>query len=263
MSIVPMTYVMKHSEETLGNRLVELALADCAHDDGSNAYPSLQTLARHARLSTRHVRRCLRELEEHGAIRATGRHRTGTTVYSVVMKRLCDDKLSGGHLAQEGGTSDAVGEDAHVRQPVKEPSRNRQKRVRAHGRETPKIGGKPVNAESWELTKLVLDDFNRQARKKLRLLTSALQPSEAAKRVYGRVRAYPDIGLEQYRDIIERTLASRWWGASEPSIGVVFGPNVFEDNITRSGTPARLPGRPSGNGRGHLSLREKDALMAA
>jgi hypothetical protein len=46
---------------------------------------------------------------------------------------------------------------------------------------------------------------------------------------------YRDLELEDYADIVRRTLASRWWGDGEPTPGVVFGPKVFEDNITRPG----------------------------
>ena len=87
------------------------------------------------------------------------------------------------------------------------------------------------------MTSRVLAEYNRQAGANLRLMTSAGKPSEAAKRIYLRIRDYPDITFDEYADIIRRTLASRWWGSGSPSIGVVFGPNVFEDNIARSDAP--------------------------
>ena len=104
-------------------------------------------------------------------------------------------------------------------------------------RARPRISGRLVNAEHWQRTAAVLESFNDQTGRNLRLLTSAGEPSEAAKRIYGRVRAYPDITTAKHEDIIRRTLASRWWGDDPPSIGVVFGPNVFEENITRPGIP--------------------------
>jgi hypothetical protein len=86
----------------------------------------------------------------------------------------------------------------------------------------------------WHLTTEVLAEYNRQTGSKLRAMTSAGKPSEASKRIYMRIKDYPDITFDEFADIIERTLASRWWGKdSAPTIGVVFGPNVFEDNITR------------------------------
>lgn len=119
-----------------------------------------------------------------------------------------------------------------------------------------KISGKPVNAEHWQRTAGVLDLFNAHADRNLRLLTSAGEPSEAAKRIYGRIRAYPDIALAKHEDIIRRTLASQWWGHGPPSIGVVFGPNVFEENITRPGLPRR-------NGNGQMSKGEMIARLNA
>ena len=86
MSIKAVEWVFAHSEATLGARLVMLALADYAHDDGSNAFPSLSTVAAKTRMSVRQVRRCLRDLEESGEIEATGVHDSGTVIYRVSMR---------------------------------------------------------------------------------------------------------------------------------------------------------------------------------
>lgn len=105
-----------------------------------------------------------------------------------------------------------------------------------------KFNGKPVKKDAWILTEQVLAAFNEEMTgmgwpSNLRLLTSSGQPSKAAGRIYGRIVMYPDITLDKHRDIIRRTLLSKWWGTGRPSIGVVYGPDVFEDNITRPGTP--------------------------
>jgi len=91
MSVHVMSWVFKHSEETLGRRLVLLVLADHAKEDGTEAWPSVQTIVEQARISERQVQYALRRLEEAGAITKTGRHRGqnqryGTNVYSVNMK---------------------------------------------------------------------------------------------------------------------------------------------------------------------------------
>jgi hypothetical protein len=119
---------------------------------------------------------------------------------------------------------------------------------RAPARKPVKIGGRPVDVERWQRTAAILAEFNDLADRSLRLLTSAGEPSEAAKRIYGRVCCYPDITLAKHEDIIRRTLASRWWGDGPPTIGVVFGPNVFEENITRPGIPRNQRNGSSGNG---------------
>jgi hypothetical protein len=99
------------------------------------------------------------------------------------------------------------------------------------------FNSKPVNEESWELAKKVLTEFNRQTGKKIRAVSADGSMSEGIKRIYSRIRKYRDLELEDFEDIIRRTLASKWWGDGEVSPGVVFGPAVFEDNITRAGVP--------------------------
>jgi hypothetical protein len=104
-----------------------------------------------------------------------------------------------------------------------------------------RVNGKPVKEDAWELTGAILEQFNTQTDSKLRVVTSSGDPSEAAKRVYLRVVKYPDITLEKHRDIIARTLSSKWWGNGAPTIGVVYGPKVFEENITRPAAPLSKP----------------------
>lgn len=85
-----MTWVWEHSEATGNDRLVLLALADCADDSGANAYPSLETLATKARVSRRTAIRCVANLTEDGSIeviRHGGRKGRGGTSngYRVLM----------------------------------------------------------------------------------------------------------------------------------------------------------------------------------
>lgn len=68
MSIRVMTRVWDHSKASEGALLVLLAIADCAHEDGTGAWPSLAEIGRKARLSERGVRYALRKLEEAGEL---------------------------------------------------------------------------------------------------------------------------------------------------------------------------------------------------
>jgi hypothetical protein len=100
-----MVWVLQHSEERMGSRLVLIALAEFAHDDGSHAWPSIQTLADRTRLSERQVRNCLRQLESSGAIVETGRSRRGTHIYTVLMDQQGAANISGGQSEHAGGQS--------------------------------------------------------------------------------------------------------------------------------------------------------------
>jgi hypothetical protein len=89
-----MTWVWEESPTKGTELLTLLAIADNAADDGSNAWPSLATLARKTRLEERSVRRIIRRLEKGGHLVievAAGPH--GTNRYTVVMT---PDRLSGG-----------------------------------------------------------------------------------------------------------------------------------------------------------------------
>jgi hypothetical protein len=100
VSVHVTSWVFKHSEEsTPGRRLVLLILADHADNDGRNAYPSVATIAREARMSERGVRYALRELEASGQIRALGIHpQLRTTEYQVLMGQ----RVPGGQRVQGG-----------------------------------------------------------------------------------------------------------------------------------------------------------------
>ncbi len=72
-------------------KLVLLRLADSAHDDGGQAYPSVDTMAAECGLSRRTVQVVLRNLEADGLITPVGSTtggRGGTTVYQINLQRL-------------------------------------------------------------------------------------------------------------------------------------------------------------------------------
>lgn len=129
MSVRVMATVWADSEHSGGKLLLLLALADHANDQGV-CWPSLETLAQKSRMSERHVRRLLRELEESGELRTeVGGNTDGqnrSSVYRIVPLNRAD-KMSG---EAPGGDISSGGADADVREggtpmspePSKEPS---------------------------------------------------------------------------------------------------------------------------------------------
>jgi hypothetical protein len=71
--------------------LLLLAIADHAHPDGTNAFPSQHTLAKKTRLSVRQVRRLLDRLVDGGELKIE--ERPGTTALMTVL--MGADKMSG------------------------------------------------------------------------------------------------------------------------------------------------------------------------
>lgn len=88
MSIFVQAWVYSYSEATLADRLVLLAIADEADDDGTNAYPSQDRIAHKTRLSRSTVKRCVASLEAAGELLVTRPESTGRgrfNRYTVVM----------------------------------------------------------------------------------------------------------------------------------------------------------------------------------
>jgi hypothetical protein len=107
LSLRAILAVLELSEARLANRLVLIALADYAHDDGTNAFPSVPTLARKARVDDRTVQRALRELEEAGELEQAGRTRSGVTIWRL--------KPGGGNLSPEGlGNGSVLGSGGNL-----------------------------------------------------------------------------------------------------------------------------------------------------
>lgn len=102
-----MLAVFDHSESRLAARLVLLALADHADDEGGNAWPKIATIQAKARLGERTVQTALRELEEAGEIERTGTTTRGVSVWRVTCVRGADSAPHPGQSCTPGGAGSA------------------------------------------------------------------------------------------------------------------------------------------------------------
>lgn len=235
------------------------------------AYPGMERLAKSLGVTDRQVRRVRGELERAHLIRTTQRSQTSNLYTILALDRrvqklkeeTAKDKAKANKAAAAkakkdstrtsvSATPDRTLVSGHTRTLMSAEEDAVQEyaeyggRARARPLKRLYIGGKVVAKKRWENTEAVLNEYNQQAGTKLRLLRSDGQPSLAAKRIYKVLRAYPDIKLDEHADIIRRTLASHWWGPQKtPSIGVVYGMGVFEDNITRDPADATANAKQS------------------
>jgi len=126
MSVRVLSWVFDSSAvEHRGDLLVLLVLADHAHDDGTHAFPSVDTIARKARLSRRGAQLALRRLERLGAIVPTageGPHRP--RAYRVVMGEATSPRnaYTGEVGGTEGRSESHVGAQGSSPEPSVEPS---------------------------------------------------------------------------------------------------------------------------------------------
>lgn len=109
MSVGVMTAVFAESEARGNDRLVLLAIADEADDDGTNAFPGTKRLAMKVRLPERTVRRCIDRLVDSGELGRRLPERQGRgklTHYTVLVGKV--DTLT---PFQPAGNENQPGED--------------------------------------------------------------------------------------------------------------------------------------------------------
>jgi hypothetical protein len=83
MAIEVLAQVLEYSEARLASRLVLIAIANYADENG-NAYPSVKTIASRARISPRQVQRCIQDLEKIGELTVQkNASQYGTNLYSI------------------------------------------------------------------------------------------------------------------------------------------------------------------------------------
>lgn len=85
MSVHVISWVLRNSSARLGARLVLIVLADHAQADGTNAWPSVSTIAQEACLSKREVAYALKKLVTDGHIEKTGVSDDQTVIYRIIM----------------------------------------------------------------------------------------------------------------------------------------------------------------------------------
>lgn len=74
-------------------------------------------------------------------------------------------------------------------------------------------------------------DFCRLAGVSLQRFTHDGKASDSLKRIVGAVAANADVTYDRWAMVLQQVLANPWWGEGKPSVGVVFGPGIVEQNL--------------------------------
>lgn len=264
MSLIAMTWVFRHSTAEGGPRLVLLALADTAHDDGGESYPSVDTLALKARLSRRAVQYALRKLEADGHIENDGISRRGTTIWRITMgggakSAPVQSDASEGRKSRPLGVQPVAPEP---KEPSVEPlplSENSLKvgpdstsavplgaQLVAHEGSgkgeivsgeivelpPPRFGKERVPASLLEDARKALSYYCQKTGQNLKPLDALGQPTESLKRIIGAMRKHPEVRTI-YGRMIDHNLMAPWW-QGDPTVGAIFGPGSLEQCIHRA-----------------------------
>lgn len=188
MSIKVLNNVWQHSKQEGGALLVLLAIADFADDKGQ-AFPSVDTISKKARLTERHTQRVIRKLQSAGELQvknAAGPY--GCNLYTVRIGLVEGDNMSpvtsdtgGVTICTPPLTFEAGGGDAHATRSVIEPntilgaselapgdfslrgqenvSSSSKKRTKATKGEVPPTPEPPTSPEHGEMIKTLSDLF--------------------------------------------------------------------------------------------------------
>ena len=243
-----MTLAFAHSRSKLAARLVLLALADNAHDDGI-AWPGHRLLAEKAMLSERTVSRAISELESLGEIeqRKAQLGKRRINVYRICITGLLDpdytrvpltldSPFTGSHIdaSSEGTTGhpDTARLDIHdteaMAQPRtgQEPSEGTGPSANAEGAygRPGTVNRKRVTDSEYDLACAVLAAFNEFA-------GSRYRSADWVGKIVSRIREHSQLGIQQHRAIIASAFADPWWrGDASPS--VIYGnAGIFERTL--------------------------------
>lgn len=242
MSSHVVSWVLRHSEARGTDRLVLIVLADRSAGDNLNAYPSVATIAKEARLSARATRYALRSLEAAGHIEHVGDGPGGTRSYRVVTEGA-SERRGGGNSVPPGTVCPparfapkrtAVSKTAEDSQPTEDNrSTTTVGQKRADGLPK-KIGRAATTKRERDTAVAVVAIWNELAG------TNVTARAWAAK-VIGRLRHLTETrsadaahDLAAHRKLIEAALADPWW-TGRPSPAVVYGNDrVFEATVERA-----------------------------
>lgn len=252
MSVRVLTQVFEHSEAKLAGRLVLLALADSAHDDGIT-WIGQELIAEKARVSEQTVRRVLRELELGGMIetRKAQRGKLRINTYRVNVPGLLEPDYErlpfdlDQPFTDDRAISSVVDGDDRAFTPgtTEDPDRPRAREpIRTRKLETVRtpvgppsvierpadrpveVDRKPVKDGEYQLASAVLAAFNNAA-------GTRYSGKDWIKSLIMRIREHPDLPLEAHEATIQHQLAHPWWtGTVSPS--VIYGNGrVFEKAV--------------------------------
>lgn len=226
MSLACMTWVLTHSDERLGRRLVLLVLADYAHDDGTRAFPSVDTMAEKARMSRSQVQRVLRQLVESGAITKTGTTGTGTVIYQVQMGG--PQYATPGPQTRSGGAANPPSATAEMRpDPELEPPLEQPPPLATLAAPTGQLldfasyRGKKVKAEQARLVLDIIAAWNRLAGRRI------VATPDRQRLVLRQVQDNPDLELADHEHLIRHLLANPYGDREQPVLNQLYGPKAF------------------------------------
>lgn len=251
-------------------KVMLLGLANHAHPDGSNSFPSLDTLAVYGACDRSTARRNVRKLAEDGWIFEDGEGPRGTTKWQLAMPGV-----EGGGITPRGGSSSAAGGVAPV---PPEPSKEKDGSSSSGTQEAiiegvspemqtdaaellkrkVKVGGRIVSEAEMGKAAAALAEFNRQAGSEFGL-GAHLTP------LVGRIRERPSYDAEALVRLVQSAWRLKWWERNgktrRATPAVVFGNAACFENVVQDAVDEKAGHeRPAQRGRFERTKGREDEL---
>lgn len=226
MSIRVMSWVLDESTATGNDRLVLIAIADEADDDGRNAFPSMDRIARRARINRHTAMRAIKRLEDLGELEVTRPETTGRGHHNTY--RILTGKGSEVAPFQEGrGTARKSAEGRAQERPNPQTPRPTDP--------TARDGALPLGAsfEDWWSTypkcphKGAKDAARTEWQKHARDV-EAVMAGLARWITYWAARDEPE-----YICAASKWLKEERWNVTAPAVRRIAGPPVYDDAPVR------------------------------
>lgn len=228
MSVKAMSWAWDQKGLSEGEKLLLMALADHADDDGI-CWPGQKRLAEKVGCTDRTIRTRLTRMETEGLIRRERRKtqsgfRSSDRIFLHLPNSRLPENISG---RDDGLPETAASALVEPSVSVVTPLGNDDSIEKKEAPPALTVDKLKVTAHEWQLANGIIATFNKQAGTKFALRGSRGRPTEHLKRILRRVRDNPELSLLDHRELIVRICANPWWKGKPGGVGVIYGPAAF------------------------------------
>jgi DNA-binding MarR family transcriptional regulator len=241
MSVRAMAWAWEQHGLSEGEKLLLMAIADHADDDGK-AWPSQDRLGQKIGRSERTVRERLKKLESLELLVREQRHKENGHRTSDMIRLNMPTTTGKLYRRQTLPAATVVSEEPSVVEVgnKEEGVTTDKEHFDSPALATPKvqIDKLKLTDEEWEAAQKIMATFNEAAGTRFQLMGTRGRPTEHLKRIVSRMREHPEVTIEEHLEVVKRTCADPWWEDKPASVGVIYSPAAFPRCLATDSRPS-------------------------